>query len=121
MITDNWLDVAAVGNSVLCQGGKPWSADASNTENSLGDHRVTCKEHADCLYSRHMECLSSPRRTRFTVKGSGCPSRHLQRACGLERASSRVIPPNPTRSAPSHLCSHLDDKDASVLPSSVRK
>src|SRR5271163_852528 len=60
MITDNWLDVAAVGNSVLCQGEKPWGADASKTEmeNGLGVHRGTCKEHADCLYSRQTHGMS---------------------------------------------------------------
>src|SRR5579859_6362493 len=35
------------------------------------------KEHADCLYSRHTECLSSPRRNGLR---SGCPSRHLKQS-----------------------------------------
>ena len=69
---------SATRRAALCQGQKPWSADASlKTGTVWVSIAAPEKEHADCLYSRHTECLSSPRRNGLR---SGCPSRHLKQS-----------------------------------------
>src|SRR5579859_7857396 len=69
---------SATRRAALCQGQKPWSADASPKTGTVWVSTAAPEKSMRTASTPDtMECLSSPRRNGLR---SGCPSRHLKQS-----------------------------------------